>query len=214
MVKTGQLTELNGRQTLLLDPELRRREEENRSYMMHLENRFLLLNFNLESGRDTSAEAIEGMHGGWEFPTCQLRGHFLGHWLSAAAMHYHATGDRELKAKADTLVEELAECQKENGGKWAAPIPEKYLYRIAEGKQVWAPHYTIHKVFMGLLDMYEYAGNAIALEIAENFADWFYDWTKDFSRDEMDDILDFETGGMLEIWVQLYAITGKISMRR
>ena len=25
----------------------------------------------------------------------------------------------------------------------------------------------------------------------------------------MDDILDFETGGMLEIWVQLYAITGK-----
>lgn len=69
MVKTGQLTELNGRQTLLLDPELRRREEENRSYMMHLENRFLLLNFNLESGRDTSAEAIEGMHGGWEFPT-------------------------------------------------------------------------------------------------------------------------------------------------
>ena len=209
MVKTGQLTELNGRQTLLLDPELRRREEENRSYMMHLENRFLLLNFNLESGRDTSAEAIEGMHGGWEFPTCQLRGHFLGHWLSAAAMHYHATGDRELKAKADTLVEELAECQKENGGKWAAPIPEKYLYRIAEGKQVWAPHYTIHKVFMGLLDMYEYAGNAIALEIAENFADWFYDWTKDFSRDEMDDILDFETGGMLEIWVQLYAITGK-----
>ena len=28
MVKTGQLTELNGRQTLLLDPELRRREED------------------------------------------------------------------------------------------------------------------------------------------------------------------------------------------
>lgn len=68
MVKTGQLTELNGRQTLLLDPELRRREEENRSYMMHLENRFLLLNFNLESGRDTSAEASKACMEAGSFP--------------------------------------------------------------------------------------------------------------------------------------------------
>ena len=80
------LKELDGLRTRLYDPELKRREEENRSYMMHLENRFLLLNFNLEAGRDTSDNVIEGMHGGWEFPTCQLRGHFLGHWLSAAAM--------------------------------------------------------------------------------------------------------------------------------
>ena len=171
------LKELDGLRTRLYDPELKRREEENRSYMMHLENRFLLLNFNLEAGRDTSDNVIEGMHGGWEFPTCQLRGHFLGHWLSAAAMRYHAVGDKEIKAKADAIVDELAECQKANGGQWAGPIPEKYLYRIAQGKQVWAPHYTIHKVFMGLLDMYEYAGNETALEIAENFADWFYDWT-------------------------------------
>lgn len=203
------LKELDGLRTRLYDSELKRREEENRSYMMHLENRFLLLNFNLEAGRDTSDNVIEGMHGGWEFPTCQLRGHFLGHWLSAAAMRYHAVGDKEIKAKADAIVDELAECQKANGGQWAGPIPEKYLYRIAQGKQVWAPHYTIHKVFMGLLDMYEYAGNETALEIAENFADWFYDWTGRFSREEMNDILDFETGGMLEIWVELFAVTGK-----
>ena len=203
------LKELDGLRTRLYDSELKRREEENRSYMMHLENRFLLLNFNLEAGRDTSDNVIEGMHGGWEFPTCQLRGHFLGHWLSATAMRYHAVGDKEIKAKADAIVDELAECQKANGGQWAGPIPEKYLYRIAQGKQVWAPHYTIHKVFMGLLDMYEYAGNETALEIAENFADWFYDWTGRFSREEMNDILDFETGGMLEIWVELFAVTGK-----
>ena len=40
---------------------------------------------------------------------------------------------------------------------------EKYLFRIAEGKRVWAPHYTLHKVFMGLVDMYLYAGNEKAL---------------------------------------------------
>lgn len=208
------LKELTGTNIRLLDPELLRREAENRSYMMHLENRFLLLNFNLEAGRDTSADVIEGMHGGWEFPTCQLRGHFPGHWLSAAAIHFHATGDGELKAKADAIVHELAECQKENGGEWVGPIPEKYLYRIAAGKQVWAPHYTIHKVFMGLLDMYEYAGNTEALSVAEHFADWFYKWSAAYSREEFDDILDFETGGMLEIWVQLYEITGKEKYRQ
>lgn len=209
MGEKGSLTEKKGTDVCIMDSELRRRERANREYMYHLENRFLLMNFNLEAGRDTSADVIEGMHGGWEFPTCQLRGHFLGHWLSAAAIHYHATGDEELKAKADVIIEELDACQKENGGKWVGPIPEKYLYWIAEGKQIWAPHYTIHKVFMGLLDMYEYGGNLKALQIAENFAQWFYDWSAGYTREEFDDILDFETGGMLEVWVQLYDFTGK-----
>lgn len=203
------LQEKKGREVVLLDGELLRRERANREYMYHLENRFLLMNFNLEAGRDTSADVIEGMHGGWEFPTCQLRGHFLGHWLSAAAIHYHGVADEELKAKADAIIEELEACQKENGGEWVGPIPKKYLHWIAAGKQIWAPHYTIHKVFMGLLDMYEYAGNQKALQIAENFGKWFYDWSAGFSREEFDDILDFETGGMLEIWVQLYDFTGK-----
>ena len=207
------LQEKKGRDVRILDAELLRRERANREYMYHLENRFLLLNFNIEAGRDTSADVIEGMHGGWEFPTCQLRGHFLGHWLSAAAIHYHATGDKEMKATADAIVEELEACQKENGGKWVGPVPEKYLNWIAKGKQVWAPHYTIHKVFMGLLDMYEYGGNQKALQIAENFAQWFYEWSTGFSRREFDDILDFETGGMLEIWVQLYDVTGKSMYR-
>ena len=84
------------------------------------------------------------------------------------------------------------------------PVPDR------PGKQVWAPHYTIHKVFMGLLDMYEYAGNEIALEIAENFAGLVLrDWTGRFSREEMNDILDFETGGMLEIWVELLPLPEK-----
>ena len=72
------LREINGRNTKLLDPVLLQREEDNLNYMMHLENRFLLLNFNLEAGRDTFSDMPEGIHKGWEFPTCQLRGHFLG----------------------------------------------------------------------------------------------------------------------------------------
>lgn len=195
------------------DGELRRREAANRAYMMRLDSRNLALPYSLEAGRYTEPRLPADIHGGWESPTCQLRGHFLGHWLSAAAMRYAATGDAEIKAKADALVEEVAACQAENGGRWAASIPEKYLHWIARGKAVWAPHYTIHKTFMGLLDMYQMAGNELALRVAVDFAAWFSDWSAQFTREQFDDILDVETGGMLEVWAQLYGITGDPSHR-
>lgn len=203
------LAELPLDKVAVYDERLKRHERDNRDYLMELTTRNLLYNYELEAAITHDANIPGDIHGGWESPTCQLRGHFLGHWLSAAAMHYAETGDMELKAKADVIVERLAACQKSNGGQWAASIPEKYLYFIADGHGIWAPHYTIHKTFMGLVDMYRYAGNETALSVADNFADWFYDWSGRFNRNQMDDILDFETGGMLEIWVQLYDITRK-----
>lgn len=62
---------------------------------------------------------------------------------------------------------------------------------------------------MGLYDMAAYAGNEQALDILIKWAKWFYRWTSQFSREEMDDILDVETGGMLEAWANLYGVTGK-----
>jgi len=62
---------------------------------------------------------------------------------------------------------------------------------------------------MGLYDMYHYAGNALALEIMNNAARWFYRWTREFTREQFDDILDYETGGMLEAWANLFGATGK-----
>ena len=193
----------------LNEGELIRRRNDNREYLMSLTTRNLMYNYELEAALTHDACIPEGIHGGWESPTCQLRGHFLGHWLSAAAMLIADTNDKELKAKADTIIERLAACQEANGGRWGASIPEKYLYRIADGKGIWAPHYTLHKTFMGLVDMYRFTGNETALTIADNFADWFLDWSEHFNREQLDNILDFETGGMLEIWVQLYDITGK-----
>ena len=200
---------LKGKNVKIYDGELKRRENANREYLMKLTSDNLLINFRLEAGRYPGRELPKDAHTGWESPVCQLRGHFLGHWLSAAAIHYEMSNDYELKAKADAIIDELAQCQKDNGGQWVGPIPEKYLHWIAVGKPVWAPQYTLHKVFMGLVDMYLYAGNEKALEIADNFADWFLDWSGKFSREKFDDILDVETGGMLEIWAELLNITGK-----
>ena len=142
---------VSGKQVVLKDGELLRRERSNRDYLMSLSNEDLLFTYNVEAGRYSGRGIQTHVLGGWEASTCQIRGHFLGHWLSAAARHYHAHGDMELKAKADAVVAELAVCQRENGGRWVAAIPEKYLYWIAEGKQIWAPQYNIHKLFLSLI---------------------------------------------------------------
>ena len=102
------------------------RYELNRKYLMSLENDKLLQNFYFEAGLSKAGNIMlnkdlnyKDFYWGWESPSNQLRGHFLGHWLSAAAYLYAETKDGEVKAKADKIVQELAECQKINGGEWA-----------------------------------------------------------------------------------------------
>jgi DUF1680 family protein len=196
-------------QIKLLPSMFRWRFDLNRRYVMSLRSENLLQNHYMEAGLWGPRRKPEDCHWGWESPTCQLRGHFLGHWLSAAACIYASTEDTEIKGKADWIVSELAHCQVENGGEWAGSIPEKYLDWIAQGKRVWAPHYTLHKTLMGLCDMAVYTGSEQALNILVKWADWFFRWTAQFSRREMDEILDVETGGMLEVWADLYGLTGR-----
>ncbi len=196
-------------QVKLLPGIFQQRFDLNRRYILSLRSDLLLQNHYMEAGLWGPRTKPEDCHGGWESPTCQVRGHFLGHWLSAAARIYASTGDAEVKGKADWIVAELARCQAENGGEWAGSIPEKYLDWVARGKSVWAPHYTLHKTLMGLYDMAAYAGNEQALDIMVKWARWFHRWTSQFSRQQMDDILDVETGGMLEAWANLYGLTGK-----
>jgi uncharacterized protein len=197
----------------LRDADLLQKRESDRAYMLKLTSDNLLRPYRQEACLWSEPGKPEGIHWGWESPTSQLRGHFLGHWLSAAAMSAAATGDREIRGKAEAIVDGLALCQKANGGEWLGSIPEKYLERIASGDRVWAPHYTVHKTFMGLLDAYRHIGSAKALELAENWAKWFYRWTSSFSAQKMDEILDYETGGMLEVWADLLGITGKPAYR-
>jgi DUF1680 family protein len=197
----------------LLDPELLGKREADRRYLLSLTTDNLLRPYRMEAGLWTEPCKPEGIHWGWESPSSQLRGHFLGHWLSAASMHAAASGDREMRGKAEAVIDGLEQCQKANGGEWLGSIPEKYLERIAMGTWVWAPHYTVHKTFMGLVDAYRFLGSTKALELAQNWARWFHRWTGGFSSEKMDDILDFETGGMLEVWADLAIITGKAEYR-
>ncbi len=201
------MKELHGKKVSVFEGEFRRRQEANRQYLMKLQTPHLLRSYLHEAGRYSGRGADGEAHGGWEDLSCQLRGHFLGHWLSAAALNYQATGDVELRAKAEVILDELELCQKDNGGEWVCPVPEKYLYWLGKGKPVWAPQYLIHKLFMGLIDVYKYMEFEKALTIADKLADWFYRWSGEYTREEFDNIMDVETGGMLEAFTDLYEIT-------
>ncbi|MGI5900695.1 MAG: beta-L-arabinofuranosidase domain-containing protein [Christensenellales bacterium] len=186
-----------------------RKRMANIRYVMELDDEVLLYNYRQEAGLASLREFPEDFHYGWEMPTCQLRGHFTGHWMSAAARLYAITGDDRIKAKLAYMVREIAKCQKENGGQWCFTIPEKYLWWIRNGKRVWAPHYTVHKILMGLCDAKEYAGIDEAVGILSGAAQWFLAYTDGISREEMDDLMDrTETGGIMEAWADLYRISG------
>ena len=112
----------------LREEELLRREQRNRKYMMDLKSENLLLNYNLEAAATPPPFFPEGIHGGWEAQTCQLRGHFLGHWLSAAAMRVPRQRRRgKSRPRRDAIVHQLALCQEENvrpvGGGHPREIP-------------------------------------------------------------------------------------------
>ncbi|HHY82017.1 MAG TPA: hypothetical protein GX505_04975 [Clostridiales bacterium] len=190
-----------------LSGQLEVRRNRNRNYLMELTNENLLLPYYLEAGLRAITYLPENLHNGWDSPLSQIRGTVLGHWLSSASQIFAETGDVELKARIDYIVSELAKCQKENGGEWCFSIPEKYLYWIKRGKHVWAPHYVCHKTMMGLLDAYRFAGNEQALEIVKNAAKFFLRFTDDITPEQMKRMMWEETGGIMELFADLYAIT-------
>ncbi|MBP1586153.1 MAG: glycoside hydrolase family 127 protein [Lachnospiraceae bacterium] len=183
-------------------------------YLLELDSQCLLQNFYIEAGiimpglQMVPDPTKANLHWGWEAPVCQLRGHFLGHWLSAAAAFVATDGDNDLKVKLDFIVSELARCQELNGGEWVGSIPEKYMNRLARPEYIWSPQYTMHKTVMGLVDAYRYAGNKQALEIVDKLADWYVKWVDTMTKVDPRIAYKGEQGGMLEQWAELYNITG------
>lgn len=191
----------------------RERMDVNRQYLLELDTNCLLQNFYLEAGiilpglQVVDNPETANLHWGWEAPTCQLRGHFLGHWISAAAKLIAADGEPELRVKLDNIVSELARCQELNGGEWVGSIPEKYFTRLIKNQYIWSPQYVMHKTIVGLSDAYIYAGNTQALDILSHLSDWYITWTEKAAETNPHAVYSGEEAGMLEVWAQLYQLT-------
>ena len=73
--------------------------DRNSRYLLSMPQDRLLHTFRVNAGIPSSAEPL----GGWEKPDCELRGHFTGgHYLSACALTYAATGDEAFRSRART----------------------------------------------------------------------------------------------------------------
>ncbi len=201
-------------QVALLPGLFKERADVNRAYLMELKSQCLLQNFYLEAGivmpglQVVDDPNTASLHWGWEAPTCQLRGHFLGHWLSAASVLIATTRDYELEAKLKYIIDELEKCQQLNGGKWLGPFPEKYFGKLERNEYIWSPQYTMHKLTLGLMHAYQYAGNQKALTLLNNLADWYVNWVAKMQEVNPHAIYSGEEGGMLEVWATLYELTG------
>ena len=139
-----------------------------------------------------------------------LDGHIGGHYLTAMAINA-ATGNAECKKRMLYIIAELKQCQdanKKNNPSWGVD----YVGGVPNSKGVWTsvqhgdfkafhaawvPWYNIHKMYAGLRDAWNYAGNEDAKNIFLKFCDWAINITSDLTDEQMQLMLDTEQGGMM-----------------
>jgi DUF1680 family protein len=154
-------------------------------------------------------------YGGWE--STHISGHSIGHWLSAASAMYATTKDGELIQKLDYAIDELAYIQSFDHEGYVSGFPRTCFDRVFTGDfevanfglaGSWVPWYSIHKIFAGLIDAYALAGNKKALEVVTKLADWAKKGTDNLNDEQFEKMLICEHGGMNEVMVDLYTLTG------
>ncbi|HZE87915.1 MAG TPA: beta-L-arabinofuranosidase domain-containing protein, partial [Verrucomicrobiae bacterium] len=172
----------------LLDGPFLKAFEDNTKFLLSIEPDRLLHRFLAYSGLPPKGE----IYGGWE--SLGLSGHSLGHYLSACALAYETSRDARLLDRVTYIVDELERVQNARGDGYIGAIPNQdaLIRDIEKGdfwsvrqnyiNDFWAPWYTIHKVFAGLLDAHRGTGNEKALRLADRFGRWALRTTKNLDE--------------------------------
>ncbi|KAJ7965222.1 DUF1680 domain-containing protein [Quillaja saponaria] len=185
-----------------------RAQQTNLEYLLMLDVDRLVWSFRKTAGLPTPGKA----YGGWESASNELRGHFVGHYLSASAQMWASTHNDSLKEKMSGVVSILSACQKKMGTGYLSAFPSEEFDRFEAIKPVWAPYYTIHKILAGLLDQHTIAGNPQALEMVTWMVSYFYNRVQNviakYTVERHYVSLNEETGGMNDVLYRLYSITG------
>ncbi|MFT3991662.1 MAG: glycoside hydrolase family 127 protein [Luteolibacter sp.] len=200
----------------LLESPFKDAMELNVKYLLSLEPDRLLHNTRLYAGLKPKGE----IYGGWEMKG--IAGHSLGHYLTAISQQYSTTGDPRFKQRIDTIIAEMAECQKAYGDGYIGALPPTELatlrsfetgkvnlsgkFNFAGGS--WVPWYTEHKILAGLIDAWTLGKNDQAKEVTLGLAAFTDKVTKNLSPEELQKMLGVEFGGMPESLVQIYQLNG------
>lgn len=214
-----QITDVN-----LLEGPFEDATELNKKYILNYEPDRLLASFRIEAGLEPKAE----VYGGWESETIfsdgiggqSLAGHTLGHYLSACALMYNTSGEKEFLDRVNYIIDELETCQNADGQGYIGAVKNTkkiFTEQIAKGdidaqpfalNGLWAPFYIHHKIMAGLRDAYHLCGNEKALVVEKRFADWLHTILADLNEQQIQKMLLTEYGGINETLFELYSDLG------
>jgi DUF1680 family protein len=185
-------------------------------FLLGVDDDQMLYSFRVAAGLDTrNAPANTG----WDAPQSNVRGHTTGHYLSSLALAYAGTANKGIKSKLDYMIEQLMLCQKAMSGKYSDGFLSAYsdeqfdlLEKYTTYPTIWAPYYTLHKILAGLRDSYLLAGNQDALDIYVRLGDWVCMRLSRLGKQQLQKMWSMyiagEFGGMNEVMVDLYFVTG------
>lgn len=173
----------------------------------------LLAPYRKEAGLTPKAESYSSWEG--------LDGHIAGHYLSAMAMNFAATGNAACYQRMEYMISELRTCQDANavnnpdwGIGYVGGVPNSRIIwstlktgDFTSYRAAWVPWYNVHKMYAGLRDAWIYAGNKEAKNMFLTFCDWGINITSALTDSQMQSMLDMEHGGMAEIFADAYQIT-------
>jgi len=186
----------------LCEPVLENAFRKEQDYLRSIDADRLLAGFRETAGLSKKAERYPG---GWE--DAEIAGHTLGHYMTALAQLFAATGAKDIEGRLDYIVSELSACQAESGYLFASP--EELFDRLERGEPAWVPWYTMHKVISGLLAVYQLGNRPQALEMAIKLGIWVYERTAKWTDEVRERVLLIEYGGMNDCLYELYKETGR-----
>jgi hypothetical protein len=201
-------------QVRLLDGPFKEIQELHRTGMVgKLEPDKLLFPFRKNAGLP-QPDGVTGGYGGWD--DAFIQGHYAGHFLTAAARMFAATGDVSFRDKANSMVSVMAECQQRLGGGYLSAFPQARLDKLEANPHAGlVEYYTLHKILAGLVDVARYCHNPQALDVAERMSDHIAARMAKLSPERIELLLrtDYtgnpvnEFGGMAEALADLYQLS-------
>ena len=197
----------NLNQVELLDGPFKHAMDLNVKVLLEYDTDRLLAPYLKEAGLPKKAELFPNWEG--------LDGHVGGHYVSALAIHYAATGNQECYDRLVYMIDELERCQEANGNGYVGGVPNsKQLWENLKNgdfglfRRAWVPWYNVHKTYAGLRDAWQYAGIEKAKDMFIKFCDWGLDIISGLDDNQMEQMTGTEFGGMNEVFADAFQITG------
>ncbi|WP_394676386.1 beta-L-arabinofuranosidase domain-containing protein [uncultured Sphingobacterium sp.] len=209
---TPQLNYFDLREVRLLPGVFKQAEDLDITYLLEMDPDRLLAPFLREANLPLKKDSYTN----WE--NTGLDGHIGGHYLSALAHMYAATGDLRIKERLDYMLVNLKRCQEANGNGYIGGVPGgKISWTEIQQGQInagsfnlngkWVPLYNIHKTYAGLRDAYLLTGNESAKDMLIQMTDWALKLVSQLSEAQIQEMLRSEHGGLNETFADVAAIT-------